>query len=1572
MNIYRKNYKLDLFSPANDYLGELEANNLDIELSYDDYSSISFTMPEKIGLNNELNEKIDITKEVYEIELSLGDLVNSSSNPQKIRFIITETDTSFSDDISTYRYSGLSKEFKLSMFQINSWQGLERFEYEFEVGEDIFPYDNTADDPEDTKYITISGDDLGEIQDNEYIRVEQEYYYDYELRHTTELIEIERTSFDLKNNTILDSEYMTEGYFFFNDDDEGSVKIKKPDIISETADVHYRYKVYYMPKNYEDQGINSASKHYFFSKDGLYPKELLENLLSFSNIEFTVDPIDSNINQTRSGFDFNEINVYEAIQKVAESFHAVLIFDTVQKTVSMRKQENIGKNKGLFIEYGKYLKDFSYSRNVQDFTTNLIPIGQDGLTISNYNPSGENYIEKYSFFQNSDWMSDNLLSVVEQWQNDYDSYLNLMLFDTSSLFSITDGEIAWYNDYEDEFSTALASVNLSDYGIHSSDLEGTYLFNAPISLNHEAILEQITKLETRVVSSEAKYNTYLNLRDTFDTRGKDDKETYNNSFYRKFTYPPETHADLESVADTTQVYQDIKSFYNDIIKHYQFIYQQSEMRLNRLKYILAVYSALIEDIHQKMDKKLYILELGNTDLEPDNLLLEWYQFQKQKTVHEDTITTGYDLLSFGYDEILDCHKPEFTFDVSLIDILNNKESQQDWDNLIVGDKINFKFDKFNINEEFQIKSISYAPDGQDLRFTLSNAYRYNKGFNRKVLNKLKDLSIDNKNLTEYLSETYKQLDNDIDQVKQQVEDIWEGRTVMEQEENGTVSIVDNSLEVSYKEPDESGNFLKEENGKLLLSSGGIHIYEPGKEIPSTAINVHGISAKNLKVFNTSDDPHKSVFKVDDQGNITFLGDITQGTNMTDEDGNVITSLSAALASTSASANYAGVWDNETEYIKNNERKDIVEYDGNFYTAKEIDENSSNIGIVPGSPDADGVWGSFGASFGSLATELAITRESIVKEKIEIGENGNIQINGSDANTPYISFGQNKEIDIVGQSTAPYISIGQNGNSGYANNGIYLGMDEVNETITPRFSVSTYPGGDRLTWSGDTLGIKGDLNLQTDMTISNIVSKGSNAVINIEAYPVLNQLNTISDLYLVYNISDNGDSNSYITISLYDSNPNTDGLRPIYTTSSYDLEYAGVASGGRQIYSLSGSINDIIVINEEGWQINLKMPSNFVEADMGIDHLEYQKTYEVNRILQKLSQGNDGLSIGSTANSYTNAASFDANTYVANLTGPGVDFNLDLSAIDTKYESGDNVNFGTGAFSSDLTVTGNLTVSGTTTTLDSETLEVEDNIILINKGLTSSADPLAFSGIEINRGTNDNYFFGIKETSNYKEFRIGKSGELQPLATRAERETLTTGDLLKWDDANNQFVSSGINEGITETTVNQNLAVSGNVTGANLNVSGNVTGTNLNVSGNVTGANLNASGDVDAIGNVTGANLNVSDWNTAHDQRGEVIAGTNLTWLNGNLNVDTLSHGDVDFTNQDLNTTNDVEFNNIIANQNLDAIGNVTGANLNASGDVAGTNLNASSNVTGLSANFENKIVVGDLTFEDNYDYFDIF
>ena len=53
---------------------------------------------------------------------------------------------------------------------------------------------------------------------------------------------------------------------------------------------------------------------------------------------------------------------------------------------------------------------------------------------------------------------------------------------------------------------------------------------------------------------------------------------------------------------------------------------------------------------------------------------------------------------------------------------------------------------------------------------------------------------------------------------------------------------------------------------------------------------------------------------------------------------------------------------------------------------------------------------------------------------------------------------------------------------------------------------------------------------------------------------------------------------------------------------------------------------------------------------------------------------------------------------------------------------------------DLTVTGNLTVQGNTTTLNTETLTVEDNIIVLNSGVTGS--PSTNAGIQVERGTSD--------------------------------------------------------------------------------------------------------------------------------------------------------------------------------------------------------------------------------------------
>jgi len=62
----------------------------------------------------------------------------------------------------------------------------------------------------------------------------------------------------------------------------------------------------------------------------------------------------------------------------------------------------------------------------------------------------------------------------------------------------------------------------------------------------------------------------------------------------------------------------------------------------------------------------------------------------------------------------------------------------------------------------------------------------------------------------------------------------------------------------------------------------------------------------------------------------------------------------------------------------------------------------------------------------------------------------------------------------------------------------------------------------------------------------------------------------------------------------------------------------------------------------------------------------------------------------------------------------------------------------------LVVTGDLTVQGTTVTLNTETLAIEDNIIVLNSNVTGS--PSANAGVEIERGTSNNASILWNETS----------------------------------------------------------------------------------------------------------------------------------------------------------------------------------------------------------------------------------
>jgi hypothetical protein len=108
------------------------------------------------------------------------------------------------------------------------------------------------------------------------------------------------------------------------------------------------------------------------------------------------------------------------------------------------------------------------------------------------------------------------------------------------------------------------------------------------------------------------------------------------------------------------------------------------------------------------------------------------------------------------------------------------------------------------------------------------------------------------------------------------------------------------------------------------------------------------------------------------------------------------------------------------------------------------------------------------------------------------------------------------------------------------------------------------------------------------------------------------------------------------------------------------------------------------------------------------------------------------------------------------------------------------------------ITGNLTVEGTTTTLDTQTVLIKDNIIEINSTQTGTPASSLVSGIEVNRGDEDNFQFVFVELTD--DFRLGKvGGTLQPVLTRDETTNLANNDILVWDNTNKRAVGQTFDE-----------------------------------------------------------------------------------------------------------------------------------------------------------------------------------
>lgn len=160
-----------------------------------------------------------------------------------------------------------------------------------------------------------------------------------------------------------------------------------------------------------------------YQKESLDINQVTNNILSES--VWTLDYVDIDLTGIYRSFDFQSVTPLQALYEIAQTFSAVIIFNTDSRTVNFYHTDNYGTNKGLFIDYKRYLKTIEDEVNAREIITRIKPYGKDGLTINSVNPTGYNFVDDYSYYlspferdinkvvlKHSDWLSDGLCHAI--------------------------------------------------------------------------------------------------------------------------------------------------------------------------------------------------------------------------------------------------------------------------------------------------------------------------------------------------------------------------------------------------------------------------------------------------------------------------------------------------------------------------------------------------------------------------------------------------------------------------------------------------------------------------------------------------------------------------------------------------------------------------------------------------------------------------------------------------------------------------------------------------------------------------------------------------------------------------------------------------------------------------------------------------------------------------------------------------------------------------------------------------------------------------------------------------------
>ena len=192
-------------------------------------------------------------------------------------------------------------------------------------------------------------------------------------------------------------------------------------------------------------------------------------------------------------------------------------------------------------------------------------------------------------------------------------------------------------------------------------------------------------------------------------------------------------------------------------------------------------------------------------------------------------------------------------------------------------------------------------------------------------------------------------------------------------------------------------------------------------------------------------------------------------------------------------------------------------------------------------------------------------------------------------------------------------------------------------------------------------------------------------------------------------------------------------------------------------------------------LNTKIETETDRAESEESRIETKLDNEIARSTNKDTEHDNRLTAleGDTYEQNTDLGTTNSTFQLKYNTGNKIKHESDAISVRNAADT-DYVNF----IAKNATFKGDILVEGQSFVTEAETVEIKDNLLLLNKGEVGAGVTKGIAGLEIDRGTEPNYQIIFDESDN--RFKAGVEGDLWNLALRESDNNMLDGYFISWN------------------------------------------------------------------------------------------------------------------------------------------------------------------------------------------------